>query len=207
LKKECQQIVSKQNLKLSSFPNIELNQLALIVLYSLDNQHLTDEAKQLYNETVIRALKEEYELINTEKNELMEQLNLSQEELNNLQLKYDEFLKQIELERGDFKQAIKDLTEKYEKQLEVNRDTSHEDDNKLNEEKNYGELEREYKQLRQDFDNVNNEYELVKDYNSQMYQEQMQGVKNNGKTYLFVVLSEKFSCDERTFLTVRRHLT
>ena len=35
---------------------------------------MEDEAKHLYNETVIRALKEEYELISSDKNELLEQL-------------------------------------------------------------------------------------------------------------------------------------
>ena len=43
-------------------------------MHSLSNQHLVDEAKQLYNETVIRALKQEYELISSEKNDLLEQI-------------------------------------------------------------------------------------------------------------------------------------
>jgi hypothetical protein len=57
-------------------PNLELNQLALIALNSLSNQHLIDEAKQLYDETVIRALKQEYELINNEKDNLIQQIDL-----------------------------------------------------------------------------------------------------------------------------------
>jgi len=56
-------------------PNLELNQLALIALNSLSNQHLIDEAKQLYDETVIRALKQEYELINNEKDNLIQQID------------------------------------------------------------------------------------------------------------------------------------
>ncbi len=76
LKNECEQILSKLNFNLESFPNLELNQLALITLYFLSNQHLIDEAKQLYTETVIRALKQEYELINNEKNDLIQQFDL-----------------------------------------------------------------------------------------------------------------------------------
>jgi hypothetical protein len=74
LNKQCEQILSKQNLKLSLYPNLDHNQLALVAIHSLSNQHLIDEAKQLYNETIIRALKQEYELINNEKNDLIEQI-------------------------------------------------------------------------------------------------------------------------------------
>ena len=74
LNKECEQIFSKQNLNSSSYSNLDLNQLALVAIHSLSNQHLVDEAKQLYNETVIRALKQEYELISSEKNDLIEQI-------------------------------------------------------------------------------------------------------------------------------------
>ncbi|CAF4504594.1 unnamed protein product, partial [Rotaria sp. Silwood2] len=41
-------------------------------------------------------------------------------------------------------------------------------------EKNYEQLEMEYKQLRQDFNELINENELLKDYNSQMYQTKLQ---------------------------------
>lgn len=73
---------------MSSFPNLDLHQLALLTLYSLANQHLIDEAKQMYNDTVLRALKQEYELISNEKNDLIQQI-----ESNSLQSKdSDEFL-------------------------------------------------------------------------------------------------------------------
>jgi hypothetical protein len=91
LKNECEQILSKLNFNLESFPNLELNQLALITLYFLSNQHLIDEAKQLYTETVIRALKQEYELINNEKNDLIQQ---------------------FDLERSQSEELIKDLNKK-----------------------------------------------------------------------------------------------
>ncbi len=91
LKKECEQILSKLNFNLESFPNLELNQLVLITLYFLSNQHLIDEAKQLYTETVIRALKQEYELINDEKNDLIQQ---------------------FDLERSQSEELIKDLNKK-----------------------------------------------------------------------------------------------
>jgi len=84
LKRECEQILSKLNFNLTSFPNLELNQLAIITLYFLSNQHLIDEAKQLYNETVIRALKQEYELINDEKNDLIQQFDLERSQLEEL---------------------------------------------------------------------------------------------------------------------------
>ncbi|CAF3442491.1 unnamed protein product, partial [Rotaria sp. Silwood2] len=53
LNKECQQILSKQNLKLTSIPNLELNHLTLITIYYLYQQNLSDNAKELYNETVL----------------------------------------------------------------------------------------------------------------------------------------------------------
>ncbi|CAF4279393.1 unnamed protein product, partial [Adineta steineri] len=88
LNQQCQQILSKENLSLTSFPNLESNHLSLLALHSLYTQHLTDEAKQLYNETVVRALKQEYELLNNEKTDLIEQLN-------SFRLKNDELLQQI----------------------------------------------------------------------------------------------------------------
>lgn len=72
LENECKQILSKQNINSSSLTNLNLNQLALITLRSLLKQHFIDEAKQLYNETIIKALKEEYELVNNEKTKPIE---------------------------------------------------------------------------------------------------------------------------------------
>jgi hypothetical protein len=103
LKNECEQILSKLNFNLESFPNLELNQLALITLYFLSNQHLIDEAKQLYTETVIRALKQEYELINNEKNDLIQQFDLERSQS-------EELIKDLNKKLND-KQNISSKTE------------------------------------------------------------------------------------------------
>ncbi|CAF4420626.1 unnamed protein product [Rotaria sp. Silwood2] len=201
LNKECQQILSKKNLLLNSYENLQLNHLALITIYLLYNQHLTDDAKQLYNDTLIRALKQEYELINNEKNDYIEQfnclkekylndLNMNEKNFHNLQNQYDELLEHNELERLDSKKSLNDFIEQYdlrEKQFEFKLyNLHHENENlkfNLNTlqdnyeklvEKNYEQLEMEYKQLRQDFNELINENELLKDYNSQMYQTKLQ---------------------------------
>ncbi|CAF3671069.1 unnamed protein product [Adineta steineri] len=182
LNKECHQILSKQNLQKSLYANYKLNHLALLTIHLLYNQHLTDDAKQLYNETLIRALKQEYELINNEKNDSVEKYDLLEEkyqnELNNiekkfekLQNKYDELLEQNELERLHSKKSFNDLTEKYDlgiKQLQLNL---HEDSQN-----------NDYEQLRKDFNNLINENELLKDYNSQMYQRKLQTDDNGDDT-------------------------
>lgn len=167
LHKECQQILSKQNLDLS---NLDLNQLSLITLYSLHNQHLTDEAKQLYNETGLRALQQEYELINEEKNDLIEQLNSLQKHSNEL----------LEHERLHSKQIVKDLIEKYEierGQLQMNLFNLNEENEKLQQQlnnQNENLTDNQYNQLKLDFDQLMNENELLKDYNAQIYQEKLQ---------------------------------
>jgi hypothetical protein len=103
LTKECQQILFKQNIKSTSLPDLDPNQLAYITIYSLYDQHLTDEAKQLYNETVIRALKQEYELINDEKNDLIEKLNTLQIKVNQLQTDFNDnqLLKEYNTEKSE----------------------------------------------------------------------------------------------------------
>jgi hypothetical protein len=128
------------------------------------------------------------------------QLNLNEKNLDKLQNQYDELLEQNELERLDSKQSINELIEKYEnriKQFEFNLYNFHDENEKLkynlnnlndNYEtivgKNYEELERDYQVLRQDYDGLINENELLKDYNSKMYQEQLQDKKDNGKTII-----------------------
>ncbi|CAF1461374.1 unnamed protein product [Adineta steineri] len=171
LNQQCQQILSKENLSLTSFPNLESNHLSLLALHSLYTQHLTDEAKQLYNETIVRALKQEYELLNNEKTDLIEQLN-------SFRLKNDELLQQIELEQIHTKALI----EKYElneNQLKNNL-LQLTQENQQTIENKYEELEKEYNQLKLDFNELINENELLKDYNAQMYQEKFQEKEDNG---------------------------
>lgn len=64
--------MSKQNTNLISNQQNQPCQSALITLFILYNQHITDQAKHLYNQTVLRALKQEYETLNDEKNELID---------------------------------------------------------------------------------------------------------------------------------------
>lgn len=208
LSQECQQILSKQNLSSLPRENAQLNYLALITIRSLYNQHLTDDAKQLYNETLIRALKEEYELINNDKTEAIEKyssfeekylkdLNMSEQKYNSLQIKYDELLEQIELERLDSKQSLNDLVEKYElreKQYEFNLYSLHQENETLkynlltlqetyqkSNDRTYDQLDAEYQQLRKDYNELINENELLKDYNSQMYQKLQDDGKDTGE--------------------------
>ncbi|CAF4240443.1 unnamed protein product, partial [Rotaria magnacalcarata] len=194
LNKECQQILIKQNLSLSSYDNLQLNHYALMAIYLLYKQHLTDDAKQLYNETLIRALRQEYELINNEKHDYMEKyneaeenylnkLNLNEKKMHQLQNKYEELLEHNELERLDSKKLLNDLAEKYE----FNLYNLHQENENLkynlsnlsqSREKSLGndqnQLQSEYQQLRQDYDELISENELLKDYNSQMYQRKLQ---------------------------------
>ncbi|CAF4111061.1 unnamed protein product, partial [Rotaria sordida] len=201
LNKECQQILTKKNISLDSNENYQLNHLALITIYLLYHQHLTDDAKQLYNETLIRALKQEYELINNEKNDYIEkynyieekylnELNINEKNFHNLQNKYDELLEHNELERLDSKKSLDDLIEQYnlhEKQYEFNLYNLHNENENLKFnlntlqdnydkllEKNHEQLDIEYQQLRQDYNELINENELLKDYNSRMYQAKLQ---------------------------------
>ena len=202
LHKECQQILSKQNLSPSSYTDQDLHYLALLTVHLLYNQHLTDDAKHLYNETLIRALKQEYELINNEKldyiekyhsleDKLRQELNLNEKVYDQLQNKYDELLEQSELERLHLKKSIEDLGEQYslrEKQFELNLFNLHQENEKLK--VNIHQLEedqqkvavKDYEQLRQDYDELINENELLKEYNSQMYQQKLQDDKENGKS-------------------------
>lgn len=174
LNKECQQILDKQKFNSSSLPDLDLNQLSLIALHSLYNQHLTDDAKLLYNETVVRALKQEYELLNNEKNDLIEQLT------------------KTEQEHFQTKDVIKDLTEKYQtekSQLELSLSDLKQENARLKDELNqqpdqiendqYESLQKECGRLTQENNDLVNENELLKDYNAQMYQEKLQ---DNGKT-------------------------
>ncbi len=186
----------KQNFVKTSHPNLELNHLALITIYSLYHQHLTDDAKQLYNDTVIRALKQEYELINDEKNDYLEkylhEVDTKEKQLDKLQNEYDDLLEQNELERLDFKQSFADLTEKYELKLyNLNQENEKlkynfnnlEDNYRQNKDENYKQLQNEYQQLREDYNELINQNELLKDYNSQMYQTKLQ---DNGKKKMFI---------------------
>ncbi|CAF1066100.1 unnamed protein product [Adineta ricciae] len=202
LHKECQQILSKQNLSPSSYTDQDLNYLALLTVHLLYNQHLTDDAKHLYNETLIRALKQEYELINNEKLDYIEkyhsledkfrqELNLNEKIYDKLQNKYDELLEQSELERLHSKKSIDDLSEQHsmrEKQFEFNLFNLHQENEKLKhsihqlEECQQKVSVKDYEQLRQDYDELINENELLKEYNSQMYQEKLQDNKENDVT-------------------------
>jgi hypothetical protein len=165
----------------------------LITIYSLYNQHVTDDAKQLYNETLIRALKEEYESINTEKSDYVDKYSTEIDEyekkFRKLQNQYDDLHEQNELERLDSKQSMTNLIEKYEFSLY----NLHEENEKLKynfnnletnyrkiQDNDYEKLNNEYQQLRQDFNDLINENELLKDFNSQIYQRKLQ---QNGKIY------------------------
>ncbi|CAF0830686.1 unnamed protein product [Adineta ricciae] len=174
LNKECQQILDKQKFNSSSFSDLDLSQLALVALHSLHNQHLIDDAKSLYNETVVRALKQEYELLNNEKNDLIEQLT------------------KTEQEHFQTKDTIKELTEKYEiqnGQLEARLSDLEQENQRLKNELNqhseqiendqYESLQKEFDQLKQENNDLVNENELLKDYNAQMYQEKLQEKRDN----------------------------
>jgi predicted phage tail protein len=99
----------KQNLQSTSFLNLELHQLVLITLYCLSNQHLIDEAKQLYNETILRALKQEYELINNELIQQIESNNQQQVNNNVLQIIKDKIDRMV-IERPDLFPDLSDDT-------------------------------------------------------------------------------------------------
>ncbi|CAF0953552.1 unnamed protein product [Adineta ricciae] len=174
LNKECQQILDKQKFNSSSFSDLDLNQLSLIALHSLHNQHLIDDAKSLYNETVVRALKQEYELLNNEKNDLIEQLTKTEQEY------------------FQAKDTIKELTEKYEiqkSQLEASLSDLEQENRRLKNELNqhpeqiendqYELLQKEFDQLKQENNDLVNENELLKDYNAQMFQEKLQEKRDN----------------------------
>jgi len=98
---------------------------------------------------------------------------------------------------------LNDLGEQYdlrEKQLEFNLYNLHQENEKLKYnfnnlednyqkllEKDYEQLDRDYQQLRQDFNEMINENELLKDYNSRMYQQKLQGNEDNGKESFFYI--------------------
>lgn len=87
LHRECEQILAKQNVNRSSLSSLDLHQLAFLALHALSDQHLIDEAKQMYNDTVLRALKQEYELISHEKNDLIQQIESNSVHSDELPLK------------------------------------------------------------------------------------------------------------------------
>jgi hypothetical protein len=209
LRKDCQQILSKHNVPAMHYADLDLNQIALITMHSLYHQHVSDEAKQMYNDTLIRALKQEYELINNEKTDCLEQYHRLEEEyqrqtatntktFGQLQHTYDELLEQNELERLHAKQSTDSLMETFDKsaqQMQINVFTLHEENQKLkynyeqlkdqyerSTEKNYDELDEEYQRLRQDYNDVINQNELLKDINSKMYQETLQDTNGKGKS-------------------------
>lgn len=200
LKKECCQVLSKRNISPSSFADLQLNPLALLAVFALYNQHLTDDAKNLYNETLIRALKQEYELINNEKLDFVEKYHhledkyrqetaVNQKKMDKLRNQYEELLEQSELERLDSKKLADDLSEQHalrEKQLECNLLNLHQENEKLRCSLNSSEseqqrfAEKDYDQLRRDYNELVNENELLKEYNSQMYQQRLRRNKDDG---------------------------
>jgi hypothetical protein len=135
----------------------------------------------------MRALNQEYELINNEKNDYMEkylhEVDTKEKQLHKLQNQYDDLLEQNELEHLDSKQSLDDLTEKYEFKLynlhqeneKLKYNLSHLEENYgQNKDENYQQLENEYQQLREDYNELINQNELLKDYNSQIYQMKLQ---------------------------------
>ena len=200
LNKECRRILSKQKLNLASFPNLELLRLALFTIYFLSNRHSSDYEKIFDNETVIRALKQESDLTNEEKRDIMEQINCLQEqnrrEHNNLQTKFEELCQQLELERLNSQQVTKDLINKYETkqmQLEVHSSELHEENKRLSDALNqlridyeklskndYERLEKWHRQIKLDCDPLINEDELLKHANSHMHQRRLQKMNGNG---------------------------
>ena len=201
LQKECQQILSKQNIRSSAYDQLNLDQRASISLYCLYHQHLADEAKQLYNEASIRALQQEYESINNEKVEYDEKfsameeqyhqrLKINEKQLFDLQQTNEELSEQSELERLGNKQSMDNLVEQCHariQQMEYSLYQAHEENQQLQFQFNqlqehyqalsgndYDQLNTEYEQLKHDYDELINENELLKDINSKMYQEQLQ---------------------------------
>ena len=236
LKRECEQILSKQNVRTSAYPDLDLNQLALTAFYALYHQHIADDAKQLYNETMLRALRQECELISNEKNDYLEkcrlleeqfqqQSNIHERSFGNLQNTHDDLLEQNELERINAKQSLSELADRYsarEKQWEFNLLTLHEENQKLRQEldqlkehydslaeKDYEQLDAEYQQLRQDYSDVINQNELLKDINSKMYQENLQGGEQDGKQFLIkvtlVIILVHFRCGAHQIVPGYRH--
>ena len=203
LKRDCHVVLSRRNVQLSPLVHDDLNRMALIALHSIYQQHLADEAKQLYDETVLRALREECESMSNEKNDLFEEIKSirekNQRDLTDLQSKYDELL---DVERADAKQRLDDLIERYESEatLAQNHDS---DWNGHGETLNSGvvEITNDYEQLvkesnhlRDDLHRMISENELLKEYNSQMYQERLQGVANKGKSVSSAsMVSDSFS--------------
>ena len=194
LTKDSSQILRKEKLDEDSFGHLSNEQLALAAFRVLYEQHLADDAKQLYNETLIRALKLEYETISKEKNDYLEQYETNRDEFqqqrsafekkfDDLQNKYEELLEQNELERLHGEQSITHHAETWkmrEKQFEASL-LQLNDENRhwrnLYEEiaaKNYDELVEEYQQLRNDFNEAINQNELLKELNAQMYQDKLQ---------------------------------
>ncbi|CAM2716368.1 unnamed protein product [Rotaria socialis] len=147
LNRECQQFLLKKNLKLNSSLNLELNHLALITINFLYNQHLCDNAKELYNETVVRALKQEYHLLNSERNDSIEKINSLQEQLQHM-----------DDERCNSHELIKNLNKNNEK---------------LNSE--LKQIEYYYEQLEKEYNRIGRENELLRDLNTKIYQERSRG--------------------------------
>lgn len=112
----------------------------------------------------------------------------SDNKLNHLQNQYDELLEQDELGRFNSQKTIDDLKSAYEFQLyNLQQDNEQfklnyknlEEQYQQIKDKNYDELESEYQQLREDYNELINKNELLQDYNSEMYQNKLQGFSKN----------------------------
>lgn len=115
----------------------------------------------------------------------------SDNKLNHLQNQYDELLEQDELGRFNSQKTIDDLKSAYEFQLyNLQQDNEQfklnyknlEEQYQQIKDKNYDELESEYQQLREDYNELINKNELLQDYNSEMYQNKLQGFSKNSLT-------------------------
>lgn len=188
----------KKDLELNSYSDLDVNHLALIAIYFLYNQHLSDSAKGLYNETILRALQEEYNLVNNNRNDLIEKINSIeekyQEEVNALKLKSNDLAQQMEDERIKSRDIIKNMNESNEK-LNYEFDQMKRDYESIKD-KNNEQLEKEYNQLRFEFNEIKNENELLKDLNTQMFQKLGEKTEvGKLKLYIFVryILFQRFT--------------
>ena len=200
LEKVCQEILSKQNLQISTISNKDLSACALMSLHVLTERHLTDEARRLYDETVIRALKEEFELLMTKKDELTEQLSdvqkTNQDEFNGLKLKYDEILEVLENEQNQSKDRMIDLEEKYQQIVEENSIKSNEMKKLKQILDDHQQLQIKYEELNEEFQRILKENDLLKEYNAQIVHE------NNDRQML-----QQVSSDEQINNSVERRTT
>ncbi|CAF0968511.1 unnamed protein product, partial [Didymodactylos carnosus] len=94
LSSESRQIITRSKLNFNELqilddPNEVLFRLCYLAYRCYQNQLQSCEAKHLYNEGYIRVLKDEYQLLNSEKNDKVEQLSFIQEQNYELQKKLD----------------------------------------------------------------------------------------------------------------------